>query len=86
MEIPPFNLHVAELAKEKVCLSPLYPNILASLIPPTSQGNVVFKAKNYGTARSLYSHAMAFDQSNHLYHLNRSMANLKLATYAYDCI
>jgi tetratricopeptide (TPR) repeat protein len=86
METHSFNRDVAELAKEKVCLSPLYPSIFASLISPTPQGNVVFKAKDYVTARSLYSHAMAFDQSNHLYPLNRSMANLKLARYAYDCI
>ncbi|KAN0128918.1 hypothetical protein V8E53_013291 [Lactarius tabidus] len=42
------------------------------------KGNVAFEAKDYDTARSLYSHAMAFDPSNHLYPLNRSMANLKL--------
>ncbi|KAF8972337.1 hypothetical protein BDZ97DRAFT_1021395 [Flammula alnicola] len=45
------------------------------------KGNVAFKAKDYVTARSLYSHAMAIDQSNHLYPLNRSMANLKLARW-----
>ncbi|KAF8259758.1 hypothetical protein EI94DRAFT_1690349 [Lactarius quietus] len=44
-------------------------------------GNVAFKAKDYTTARSLYSHAMAFNRSNHLYPLNRSMANLKLARW-----
>ncbi|KAN0128919.1 hypothetical protein V8E53_013292 [Lactarius tabidus] len=42
------------------------------------KGNIAFKAKEYATARSLYSHAMAFDQPNPLYPLNRSMANLKL--------
>ncbi|KAF8259302.1 hypothetical protein EI94DRAFT_1669012 [Lactarius quietus] len=42
------------------------------------KGNVAFKAKDYATARSLYSHAVAFDQSNYLYPLNRSFANLKL--------
>ncbi|KAN0132352.1 hypothetical protein V8E53_009778 [Lactarius tabidus] len=42
------------------------------------KGNIAFKAKDYATARSLYSHAMTFDQSNHLYPLNRCMANLKL--------
>ncbi|KAF8264520.1 hypothetical protein EI94DRAFT_1805745 [Lactarius quietus] len=42
------------------------------------KGNVAFKAKDYATARSLYSHAVASDQSNYLYPLNRSFANLKL--------
>ncbi|KAF8257079.1 hypothetical protein EI94DRAFT_1760925 [Lactarius quietus] len=45
------------------------------------KGNVAFKAKDYATARSLYSHAITFDRSNHLYPLNRSMANLKLTRW-----
>ena len=50
------------------------------------QGNIAFKAEDYATARSLFSHAMAFDPSNHIYPLNRSQANLKLERYAYDCV
>ncbi|KAF8259768.1 hypothetical protein EI94DRAFT_1750636 [Lactarius quietus] len=42
------------------------------------KGRLAFNAEDYATARSLYSHAMAFDRSNHLYPLNRSMANWKL--------
>ncbi|KAF8259761.1 hypothetical protein EI94DRAFT_969320 [Lactarius quietus] len=45
------------------------------------KGNVSFKAKDYATARSLYSHAMSFDRSNPLYPLNRSFANLKLSRW-----
>ncbi|KAF8259305.1 hypothetical protein EI94DRAFT_1813540 [Lactarius quietus] len=45
------------------------------------KGNVAFKAKDYATARSLYSHAMTFNQSNHNYPLNRSFANMKLARW-----
>ncbi|KAF8259759.1 hypothetical protein EI94DRAFT_1900634 [Lactarius quietus] len=45
------------------------------------KGNVAFKANDDATARSLYSHAMIFDPSNHLYPLNRSVANLKLARW-----
>ncbi|KAF8259765.1 hypothetical protein EI94DRAFT_1750632 [Lactarius quietus] len=37
--------------------------------------------QGYATARSLYSHAMSFDRSNHNYSLNRSFANLKLARW-----
>ncbi|KAF8257078.1 hypothetical protein EI94DRAFT_81711 [Lactarius quietus] len=54
---------------------------IAELAKEKLQGNVAFKAKDYATARSLYSHAMAFDQSNHNYPLNRSFANLKLARW-----
>ncbi|KAF8257076.1 hypothetical protein EI94DRAFT_1760921 [Lactarius quietus] len=49
------------------------------------KGNIAFKAKDYATARSLYSHAMAFDRSNHYYPLNRTFANLKLARCACCC-
>ncbi|KAF8257081.1 hypothetical protein EI94DRAFT_81602, partial [Lactarius quietus] len=45
------------------------------------KGNVAFKAEDFATARSLYSRAMAFDRSNPLYPLNRSMANMKLARW-----
>ncbi|KAF8259301.1 hypothetical protein EI94DRAFT_1790574 [Lactarius quietus] len=45
------------------------------------KGNVAFKAKDYATARSLYSHAMTFNRSNHNYPLNRSFANMKLARW-----
>ena len=77
------NDSIAKLAKEKVCLPPSSPK---SQLPfsHTPQGNIAFEAKDYCTARSLYSHAMAFDQSNHLYPLNRSQANLKLERYACD--
>ena len=77
------NHSIAELCKEKVRLPPSWPT-LAALISPPRQGNIAFKAKDYTTARSLYSHAIVFDQSNHLYPLNRSQANLKLERYAYD--
>ncbi|KIM37692.1 hypothetical protein M413DRAFT_30635 [Hebeloma cylindrosporum] len=45
------------------------------------KGNSAFMANDYATARSLYTHAMTIDQSNHIYPLNRAMANLKLARW-----
>ncbi|KIM49935.1 hypothetical protein M413DRAFT_119347 [Hebeloma cylindrosporum] len=45
------------------------------------KGNAAFVAKDYATARSLYTHAMTIDQLNHVYPLNRAMANLKLARW-----
>ena len=77
------NHSIAKLAKEKVCLPPSY-HKSQPLSSHTLQGNIAFETKDYGTARSLYSHAMAFDKSNHLYPLNRSQANLKLERYACD--
>ena len=77
------NHYIAKLAKEKVRLPPSYPKYQL-LLSHTLQGNIAFQAKDYGTARSLYSHAMAFDQSNCFYPLNRSQANLKLERYACD--
>ena len=77
------NHSIAKLAKEKVCLPQSYPKS-QPLLSHTLQGNITFEAKDYGTARSLYSHAMAFDKSNHLYPLNRSQANLKLERCACD--
>ena len=79
------NHSIAKLSKEKVRLHPCHGGLsLAALISPTPQGNIAFEAKDYATARSLYSHAMAFGQSNHIYPLNRSQANLKLERYAYN--
>ena len=77
------NHSIAKLAKEKVCLPQSY-HKSQPLLSHTLQGNIAFEAKDYGTARSLYSHAMAFDQSNYFYPLNRSQANLKLEMYACD--
>ena len=77
------NHYIAKLAKEKVRLPPSYPKYQL-LLSHTLQGNIAFQAKDYGTARSLYSHAMAFDQSNCFYPLSRSQANLKLERYACD--
>ncbi|KDR84650.1 hypothetical protein GALMADRAFT_133901 [Galerina marginata CBS 339.88] len=45
------------------------------------KGNAAFVAKDYVTAKSLYTYAMAIDQLNHVYPLNRSMANLQLARW-----
>ncbi|KAF8257875.1 hypothetical protein EI94DRAFT_1691960 [Lactarius quietus] len=42
------------------------------------KGIVAFKEQDNATAKSLFSHAMAFDRSNHLYPLNRSVTNLNL--------
>ncbi|KAF8808384.1 SET domain-containing protein [Phlegmacium glaucopus] len=47
------------------------------------KGNAAFLAEDYVTARSLYTHAIAIDRSNHLHPLNRSIANLKLLRW-YD--
>ena len=77
------NHSIAKLAKEKVRHPQSY-HKSQPLLSHTLQGNIAFQAKDYGTARSLYSHAMAFDQSNYFYPLNRSQANLKLEMYACD--
>jgi tetratricopeptide (TPR) repeat protein len=46
------------------------------------KGNEAFKNGDYATAEALYSSAINADPSNHVYYLNRSMANLKLQRYA----
>ncbi|KAJ6567736.1 hypothetical protein DFH09DRAFT_1469165 [Mycena vulgaris] len=46
------------------------------------QANVAFKAGDYPTATSLYSHAMRLDAGNPLHVLNRAMAHLKLANWS----
>ncbi|KAJ7705303.1 hypothetical protein B0H17DRAFT_920112 [Mycena rosella] len=45
------------------------------------QANEAFGARDYQTATSLYSHAVALDPANPLYVLNRAMSNLKLANW-----
>ena len=73
------TFNIADLAKVKVGSPPSYPKSPMTDISPSRQGNAAFEAKDYTTARSLYTHAMTIDQSNHYYPLNRAMANLKLA-------